>query len=231
MKPEIVRTKSFAEDAAAFIASSAEEAIDERGCFRVALSGGNTPRQVYQALALKDTHWSKWVVTFGDERCVPPDDPQSNYRMVSESLLLVATPREVFRMQGEGVPDEAAAQYEQTLKSLASRFGEQRYIHDLILLGLGDDGHTASLFPGTAALSEKVRNVVSNFVPKFNAHRLTFTYPLINAARSVAFLVNDSKKESIVQKVLEGGHGFPAEDVKPVNGELVWFIGQSRAGH
>ena len=231
MKPEIVRTKSFAEDVAVFIASSAEEAIDERGCFRVALSGGNTPRQVYQALALADAHWSKWIVTFGDERCVPPDDPQSNYRMVSESLLLVASPREVFRMQGEAVPEEAAVQYEQTLKSLASRFGEQRYIHDLVLLGLGDDGHTASLFPGTAALSEEVRNVVSNFVPKFNTHRLTFTYPLINASRRVAFLVNDSKKEPIIAKVLEGGHGLPAEGVKPVNGELVWFIGQSGARH
>jgi 6-phosphogluconolactonase len=231
MKPEIVRTKSFAEDAAAFIASSAEEAIDERGCFRVALSGGNTPRQVYQALALKECHWSKWMITFGDERCVPPDDPQSNHRMVSESLLLVASPREVFRMQGEAVPDEAAAQYEETLRALASRFGEQRYIHDLVLLGLGDDGHTASLFPSTAALSEKNRNVVANFVPKFNTHRLTFTYPLINASHRVAFLVNDPKKEPIIEKVLEGGHGFPAEGVKPVNGELVWFIGQSGARH
>ena len=100
-----------------------------------------------------------------------------------------------------------------------------------MLLGLGDDGHTASLFPSTAALSEKNRNVVANFVPKFNTHRLTFTYPLINASHRVAFLVNDPKKEPIIEKVLEGGHGFPAEGVKPVNGELVWFIGQSGARH
>lgn len=225
MKPEIIRTRSFAEEAASFIVHTAEEAIEEHGFFRLALSGGNTPRAVYQALALRECRWPKWIVTFGDERCVPPDDPQSNYRMASEAFLMLVGPGEVFRIQGEIDPEEAAAHYNSTLKGLADRFGEERYTHDLILLGLGDDGHTASLFPGTAALDETKKDVVSNFVPKFNSHRITFTYPQINVARRVTFLVSGPKKEAVVQKVLEGKHGYPAEGVRPEKGELVWLLG------
>jgi 6-phosphogluconolactonase len=225
MKPEIIRTQSFAEEAASFIVHTAEEAIEEHGFFRLALSGGNTPRAVYQALALRECRWPKWIVTFGDERCVPPDDPQSNYRMASEAFLMLVGPGEVFRIQGEIDPEEAAAQYNSTLKGLADRFGEERYTHDLILLGLGDDGHTASLFPGTAALDETKKDVVSNFVPKFDSHRITFTYPQINVARRVTFLVSGPKKEAVVQKVLEGKHGYPAEGVRPEKGELVWLLG------
>ncbi len=225
MKPEIIRTRSFAEEAASFIVHTAEEAIEEHGFFRLALSGGNTPRAVYQALALRECRWPKWIVTFGDERCVPPDDPQSNYRMASEAFLMLVGPGEVFRIQGEIDPEEAAAHYNSTLKGLADRFGEERYTHDLILLGLGDDGHTASLFPGTAALDETKKDVVSNFVPKFDSHRITFTYPQINVARRVTFLVSGPKKEAVVQKVLEGKHGYPAEGVRPEKGELVWLLG------
>jgi len=215
MKPEIIRTRSFAEEAASFIVHTAEEAIEEHGFFQLALSGGNTPRAVYQALALRECRWPKWIVTFGDERCVPPDDPQSNYRMASEAFLMLVGPGEVFRIQGEIDPEEAAAHYNSTLKGLADRFGEERYTHDLILLGLGDDGHTASLFPGTAALDETKKDVVSNFVPKFDSHRITFTYPQINVARRVTFLVSGPKKEAVVQKVLEGKHGYPAEGGSP----------------
>ena len=225
MKPEIIQTRSFAEEAASFIVHTAEEAIEEHGFFRLALSGGNTPRAVYQALALRECRWPKWIVTFGDERCVPPDDPQSNYRMASEAFLMLVGPGEVFRIQGEIDPEEAAAHYNSTLKGLADRFGEERYTHDLILLGLGDDGHTASLFPGTAALDETKKDVVSNFVPKFDSHRITFTYPQINVARRVTFLVSGPKKEAVVQKVLEGKHGYPAEGVRPEKGELVWLLG------
>jgi 6-phosphogluconolactonase len=226
MKPEVIRTRSFVEDAASFVTHAAEEAIDEHGFFRLALSGGKTARAVYQALALRECHWSKWIVTFGDERCVPPDDPQSNYRMASEAFLMLVNPGEVFRIHGEIDPESAAAQYNGTLESLAGRFREKRYTHDLILLGVGDDGHTASLFPSTAALQEKDKDVVSNFVPRFNVHRITFTYPQINAARRVSFLVNDPKKEEIVQKILEGGHGLPAEGIRPGDGELVWLLGK-----
>lgn len=226
MKPEIFRTKSFVEDAATFIESASKADIEQHGSFRIALSGGDTPRPVYQSLAPRDCRWSKWIITFSDERCVPPDSPESNYRMALESLLMFTNPGEILRLQGELAPEVAADRYEGILQSYVSRPGEKRYVHDLVLLGLGDDGHTASLFPGTAALEEKDRNVVSNFVPKFNTSRLTFTFPLINSARRVVFLVNDEKKEPVVQKVLEGGHGLPAERVKPENGELIWFLGK-----
>jgi 6-phosphogluconolactonase len=228
MKPEIVRTHSFVVEVVRFIKDAASEAIDARGYFRIALSGGNTPRPIYQALALEDCDWRKWIVTFGDERCVAPDDNQSNYRMASESFLLVTSPGEVLRMKGELDPLEAAEEYDTALQLLGKRFGEQRYRHDLILLGLGEDGHTASLFPGTAALEETQKNVVPNFVPKFNTHRLTFTFPLINAARCVAFVINDNTKQPVIDRVFAGNSGLPSEQVKPAKGELLWFLGQGR---
>jgi 6-phosphogluconolactonase len=228
MKPEIVRTHSFVAEVARFIKDTASEAIDARGFFRLALSGGNTPRPIYQALALEDCAWRKWIVTFGDERCVPPDDTQSNYRMATETFLLVTSPGEVLRMKGELDPNEGAEEYDTALQHLGKRFGESRYRHDLILLGLGEDGHTASLFPDTPALKETQKNVVPNFVPKFKANRLTFTFPLINAARCVAFAVNDKTKQPIIDRVLAGNSGFPSEQVKPVDGEILWFIGHGK---
>jgi len=228
MKPEIVRTHSFVAEVTRFIKDTASEAIDTRGFFRFALSGGNTPRPIYQALALEDCDWRKWIVTFGDERCVPPDDSQSNYRMASESFLLVTSPGEVLRMKGESEPNEGAEEYDTAIQHLSKRFGEQRYRHDLILLGLGEDGHTASLFPGTAALEETQKNVVANFIPKFDANLLTFTFPLINAARCVAFTVNDKTKQPIIDRVLAGNSGLPSEQVKPVNGEILWFLGHGK---
>ncbi|HEY0791587.1 MAG TPA: 6-phosphogluconolactonase [Chthoniobacterales bacterium] len=226
MKPEIIRTHAFADDVARFIADCSREAIDDYGHFRLSLSGGNTPRLVYNALALLDCAWSKWIITFGDERCVSPDDPQSNFRMASEAFLLVTTPGQVHRIQGEMPPEEAARVYDRTIGQLATRFGEERCRHDLTLLGLGDDGHTASLFPDTAALAETQRNVVSNFVPKFNTHRITATYPLLNASRRIAFLVNDKKKQNIVDGVWRGEAGYPASRVQPEAGALLWFIGE-----
>jgi 6-phosphogluconolactonase len=225
MKPEIIRTRSFVAEVVRFIKDTAEDAIDARGFFRISLSGGNTPRPIYQALALEECAWRKWIVTFGDERCVPPDNSQSNYRMAAETFLLVSSPGEVLRMKGEVEPQESAEEYDMALQHLAKRFGEKRYRHDVILLGLGDDGHTASLFPGTAALEETEKNVVSNFVPKFNTYRLTFTLPLLAAARCVAFLVNDAKKQPLIDKILAGNCGLPAEQVKPSDGELLWFLG------
>ena len=228
MKPEIVRTHSFVAEVARFIKDSASDAIDARGSFRLALSGGNTPRPIYQALALEDCDWRKWIVTFGDERCVAPDDNQSNYRMASESFLLVTSPGEVLRMMGEIDPEDAAEEYDTAIQHLGKRFGEKRYRHDLILLGLGEDGHTASLFPDTAALEETQKNVVANFVPRFDTHRLTFTFPLINAARCVAFVINDKTKQPVIARVLAGNSGLPSERVKPVDGEVLWFLGHGK---
>jgi 6-phosphogluconolactonase len=225
MNPEVVRSDKFVDTAAALVETAAKRAIAERGYFRIALSGGNTPRPVYKELARRDCDWPKWIVTFGDERCVPPDNAESNFRMASESLLAVAKPGEVLRMEGEINPEQAATNYATVLRSLAARFNESRYVHDLILLGLGGDGHTASLFPQTAALKETEKDVVGNFVPKFNTYRITFTYPLINAARHVVFLVNDPSKQSVIDQVLKGGHGFPSEGIRPVNGQLTWLLG------
>ncbi len=224
MDPQIVHTADFVEEAVGLIVAAAREAIAERGQFRLSLSGGNTPKPVYQALAARtDVDWSKVLITFGDERCVPPDNAQSNYRMAREALLdHVPVPSgQILRLKGEMPPGEAAREYEQALAS----FGEPVFQHDLILLGMGDDGHTASLFPGTAALQETRRMVVENYVPKFLVYRLTFTYPLLNAARQVAFLVNSSGKEHVLSRVFDGSGDFPSTRVQPTSGRLTWLLG------
>lgn len=228
MKRRLIHTNSFVEDAVNIITDAARDAIETNGIFRIGLCGGNTPKPVYSLLAKsrEPIDWNKVLVTFGDERCVPPDDAQSNYRMANEAFLShVPIPAEnVHRIQGELEPEKAASDYEHVLLESAGRFSEPRYVHDLLLLGMGDDGHTASLFPETAALEETDRNVVANFVPKFDTHRITMTFPLINAARHVCFLVNDPAKESIVEKVLSGMSDYPAARVHPESGELTWLL-------
>lgn len=229
MKPRVIHTQAFVADAVNIILECAQTALEERGVFRISLSGGNTPAPIYSELAKRGAKlsWEKIQVTFGDERCVPPNDAQSNYRMAKEALFdAVPIPAEnIFRMRGETPPDEAAADYEALLAKEAAKLGEERFTHDLLLLGLGDDGHTASLFPETAALKETERNVVANFVPKFSTHRITFTYPLINAARHVCFLVQGTNKTPIVEAILRGGSGFPAERIEPKSGCLTWLLG------
>jgi 6-phosphogluconolactonase len=229
MSREILRTKNFVADAANFIVDLARKALAERNEFRIALSGGNTPRPVYTELARigRDLPWEKALITFGDERCVPPEDEQSNYRMARQALFIPANVPEksVMRMRGEIDPQVAAQEYQDGVDLLATQRGEQIYRHDLILLGLGDDGHTASLFPGTAALEEITRRVVANFVPKFNTWRLTFTLPLINHARHVCFLVNAAKHADLIDRVLESDPKYPASRVNPTAGDLTWILG------
>jgi 6-phosphogluconolactonase len=229
--PRVVRTKNFVADAAAFILEQARKAMVERNEFRIALSGGNTPAPVYARVAVeaRDFPWDRVRFTFGDERCVPPDDPQSNFRMAGKNLFVPAAVPEksIMRMRGEIDPQIAAQQYEDQLNAIATGRGELIYQHDLILLGLGDDGHTASLFPGTAALDEMTRRVVANFVPKLNAWRLTFTFPFINHARHILFLVGASKSPQLIERVLAGDRQFPAGRVNPSAGEVTWMIGES----
>ena len=228
-KPRVLRTKNFVTDAADFILAQAQQALGERNEFRIALSGGNTPRPVYARLAAigRGLPWDLIRITFGDERCVPPDDPESNFRMAWETLLAPAAvpAKSILRLRGESDPQIAAQEYEDHLHVIATERGEPIYRHDLILLGLGDDGHTASLFPGTAALDETIRRVMANFVPKFNTWRLTFTFPLINAARHICFLVGAGKNSELIDRVLEGDQQFPAARVDPTDGELTWIIG------
>ncbi|HEY4257428.1 MAG TPA: 6-phosphogluconolactonase [Candidatus Udaeobacter sp.] len=229
-EPRVIRTKNFAADAADFILEQAHKAIGERNEFRIALSGGNTPLPVYARLAgiAHDLPWELIHITFGDERCVPPDDKDSNFRMARETLLAPAAVPEksVLRMRGEIDPQIAAQEYQDHLDLMATQRRESIYQHDLILLGLGDDGHTASLFPETAALNEQIRRVVANFVPKLNAWRLTFTFPLINHARHILFLVGASKNPALIERVCEGDRQFPALRVDPSAGDVTWMIAE-----
>jgi 6-phosphogluconolactonase len=229
MAADVVRTKNFVADAANFIIGLAYEALAERNEFRIALSGGNTPRPVYSEVARigRGLPWDRTLITFGDERCVPPDDAQSNFRMARETLFIPAAipEKSILRMRGEIEPQIAAQEYQDDLDLLATQRGEQIYRHDLILLGLGDDGHTASLFPETAALNEQTRRVVANFVPKLKAWRLTFTFPLINHARQVCFLVNASKNADLIDRVIKRDPKYPASRVNPSAGKLTWILG------
>ena len=228
--PRIIHSGAFAVDAANVIIECGLAAVRDRGVFRFGLSGGSTPRLVYSDLAKMagELPWEKVQITFGDERCVPPDDEESNYRMARESLLdAVPIPEgNVFRIQGELAPERAAEEYEQQLNALvAAGSGEARYVHDVLLLGVGPDGHTASLFPETPALDEQARNVVANYVPKFSADRITLTYPIIKAARHVLFLVNDAAKLPVLERIWKGDPALPASGVRPDSGQLTWLLG------
>lgn len=230
MKRDVIRSQNFVAEAAEFILGHARTALAERGQFRIALSGGNTPRPVYTEFAriARDLPWDRVYFTFGDERCVPPNDPESNFRMARESLFVPgAVPeKSVARMRGEAVPQVAAQEYEEGLAVLAVQAGEQIYRHDLILLGVGSDGHTASLFPDTAALDEQSRTVVPNFVPNLDAWRITFTYPLIAQGRHICFLANANKNSALLEKVIAGDREFPAARVAPADGDLTWFLAE-----
>jgi len=231
MGRHVIRTNNFAADAADFIIDQARKAIGERNEFRIALSGGNTPRPVYARLATvaRDLPWELIRITFGDERCVPPDDPQSNFRMAQEILFVPADipEKSIARMRGEIDPQIAAREYEDHLNVLAAQRSETIYRHDLILLGLGNDGHTASLFPNTAGLEEKKRKVIANFVPKSDSWRLTFTFLLINHSRQICFLVNTAKNGGLIERVLQGDPKFPASRVEATAGDVTWILGQS----
>lgn len=226
MKLTIIRTRSFSSEAANFITGKISEILAARGRCVLGLSGGNTPKSVYSEIAIKgkNVDWSKVIITFSDERCVSPEDKESNFRMASESLLnkVSIPPKNIYRMEGELDPDIAAEKYENLLSKLNN--GSEILQHDLLLLGIGDDGHTASLFPGTEALSENTKLVTANFVPKLNTYRLTMTYRLINTSHNICFLVNDPQKENIVQEILNGNTSYPAAGVHATE-SLTWIIG------
>jgi 6-phosphogluconolactonase len=214
---------------------AAESAIRDRGRFTVALSGGNTPRALYALLAAeyKDKlPWSKTHIFFGDERSVPPDHPESNFRMANEALLSkISIPAEnVHRVRTELGPEAAAEDYERQLRLEFSLTGDALPRFDLILLGLGYDGHTASLFPGSAALEDKSRLAVANWVEKFNTFRITLTYPVLNHAAEDVFLVSGARKAQVLQEALKSPETkYPAQRVQPENGRLLWLVDQDAA--
>lgn len=216
--------------------TAAQASIAEQGRFTVALSGGNTPRNVYSLLARQccdSLDWQKIFIFFGDERHVPPDDAQSNYRMAREALLsCVPLPeRNIFRVHTELPAQQAAEDYEEKLRSFFQLAQEGIPRFDLIFLGLGGDGHTASLFPGSTALTETRRLVVANWVEKFNAFRITVTFPVLNAAAQVIFLVSGEAKAGIVRDVFTNPQSaYPSQSVCPRDGRLVWLLDRPAAG-
>ena len=213
------------------ITAAAAISIGRRGFFRLALSGGSTPRPIYELLAQDpDIDWKRWQLFWSDERTVPPEHLESNYRMVRESLLdhLAIEPM-VLRIPAEGDPAAAAAAYENTVRRMVPAnprvTANDLPRFDMILLGMGGDGHTASLFPNTAALDETERLVVANEVPQLNTTRITFTVPLINAARRVLFLVSGADKAEMLEQVISGPTGqFPSQRIHLTAGNLIWLV-------
>lgn len=217
------------------------DALRDRGRCAVALSGGSTPKGVYQILATEpfrsSAQWEQIDFFWGDERHVPADHPDSNYRMTAEALLsrVPVRPKKIHRIHGEiGDAALAAHEYETEMRSaLAEPVAIPRF--DLMLLGLGPDGHTASLFPDTSALDERRRLCVENWVATMSTYRITVTLPLINASRVVMFVVSGAGKAPIVAQVLRAGatHAsspLPANLVRPLDGELLWMLDRAAAG-
>jgi 6-phosphogluconolactonase len=232
---------SLARAAAEHFVTRASEAVATRGLFTVALSGGSTPRSTYALLASKEfaprVDWPRVHVFWGDERCVPPDHTDSNYRMAREALLdKVPIPAQnVHRIQGELPPDQAAAAYRAELEPFLGAGGR----FDLILLGMGADGHTASLFPGTAAIHERKERVVAHHVrrqgrrpDKLGTWRITLTPAVINTAAQVTFLVAGAGKSERLRQVLVGPHQpdvLPAQIVSPTGGQALWLADAAAA--
>ena len=224
--------------AAEEVLRTATDAVSQRGRCTIALSGGSTPRNLYTLIAANASPslpWDKIFFFWGDERHVPPDDPDSNYRMARESLLSkVPIPSANIFPIPAGNPDAstAAEAYEQALRKFFALAADDFPRFDLILLGLGPDGHTASLFPETAALQEQSRLVLANWVEKLKTFRITLTLPVLNAARAVAFLVSGTDKAAVLREVLEGnapGEKYPSKLVRPSDGKLIWFVDRAAA--
>ena len=214
-----------------------QAAIDARGCFSVGLAGGSTPKRTYELLASEayreQLNWSKVHIFFGDERCVPPDHSESNYRMANEALIsrVSIPPPNVHRINGLGDAVANASLYEDELRTFFNPASWPRF--DLVLLGMGDDGHTASLFPGTKALAERQAWVVANWVEKVGAFRITLTAPAINHAANIAFLVTGATKAERLLEVLRGAldpEKLPSQLIQPLDGSLFWLVDKAAAG-
>ena len=221
---------NLAKAAAVHFVECAQEAISNHGFFSVVLSGGSTPRATYEVLAtveyVQRIEWERVHVFWGDERCVAPNHEDSNYRMAFDVMLanLPIPVKQIYRMMGETEPKEAAKDYENWLQSF---FAGKPPRFDLILLGLGNDGHTASLFPGTKALSETKRWVLANYVRNLSTWRLTMTPRLINQAANVTFLVSGEDKADILLRVLAGRYTpeeIPAQIIRPDHGQMRWLV-------
>jgi 6-phosphogluconolactonase len=225
----------LARAAAVQLMELSSNAVADRGVFTLALSGGSTPKKLYTLLAQDPAFaafpWAKTQLFFGDERHVQPEDKDSNFRMTKESLLSTgrvpeANVHRVFAELADAA--QAAAEYEGTIRRQFNTDEVPRF--DAVLLGMGPDGHTASLFPGSDGLEEKEKWVIANWVQKFNTHRITFTYPVLNAARVVLLLVAGADKAPMIKQVLGDPKGvYPVERVEPRDGVKVWMLDEAAA--
>ena len=235
--PEIRRfngIEDMSEAAAGLIVTRAGEKAGNGKSFSAALSGGNTPRRLYQLLATDAVSsrlpWEQIHLFQVDERCVPPDDSLSNFRMIREALLdrVPAAKAGFHRMEAERPDlDQTARDYAAELARILQPAPGQVPRLDLVLLGMGDDGHTASLFPGSKALTEAKLWVMPNYVEKFHMNRMTLTFPLLNAAAELVFLLAGADKAETLQQVLQPGPGapkFPAQGIRPENGQVRWYL-------
>jgi 6-phosphogluconolactonase len=233
--------EELAREAADFVLWVGQQALAQAGRCRIVLAGGATPRALYRTLAsagAAELDWQRVEFFFGDERCVPPDHADSNYRLAHETLFtpLKIDPNRVARMVGEASdPDTAARRYEAIIRDRCSTPAPVVPAFDLVLLGLGEDGHTASLFPHAPALEERVRLVVGSVAPREPRQRVTLTLPAINSAGTVVFLVSGAAKAPAVRAVLEPRdeheRRLPARLIRPGAGRLVWFLDREAAAH
>jgi len=213
----------------------ASQAVKNKGRFFVALSGGSTPKNLYTLLAgeqAKAVPWDRSYFFFGDERHVPPEHPDSNYRMVNEAMFskVPVPPGNVFRIHAESDAAVAAQEYEETLRRFFDLQTNQLPRFDLILLGVGPDGHTASIFPVSSAMNETKRLVVANWVEKFKTYRITFTFAVLNHSACTMFLASGADKAGIVHEVLENPNAnLPSQKVRPDDGQLVWLVDRPAA--
>lgn len=221
--------------AAQHFVEQSREAIGQSNGFCVALSGGSTPKVLYELLAdpnepfREQIAWDKTFFLFTDERNVPPDHPDSNYRMVHEAMLAHVPRTNVYRIAGEKPAAQAADEYEDTLVEL---FGAGLPEPDLVLLGLGEDGHTASIFPGSEVLHETKRLVAAPWVEKLNAYRITMTLPILNNGKSVVFLVTGESKAEILREVTKAEKNtnlYPAQAISPTSGAVSWLVDEAAA--
>ena len=231
---------ALAHRAAQYLVDHAREAVAARGKARVAISGGSTPKLTFELLAgppyREEMPWSKLEIYWVDERCVPPDHPDSNYRMTKQALLSKAPLQasQVFRIHGELEPEKAASDYEAEIRRNFRLEGAEMPVFDVILLGMGPDGHTASLFPHTAALNERLRISVANHVlSQKDAWRVTLTWPVINQGQDVFFLIQGADKAAKLKDVLLGPYNpeeLPSQLIQPKNGRLTLLLDSAAAG-
>ena len=226
---------AMAERAAHILAAACEEAVSERGVFKIALSGGQTPIPLFRLLTANDwadrLPWDKITFFWVDERCVGPDHPESNYGLARREMLSHLPVTHFFRMRGELDPVKAATMYEEQIRADFNIGPTEIPRFDFMLLGVGDDGHTGSIFPNSPALLERRRLVIDQYVPERKPDRLTLTLPVINNSRCCMFLVTGKEKHAVLSKTLNllDEPTLPAQFVRPSVGDLIWVVDEAAA--